>query len=465
MTVKEILEATEGQLVQGNPEAVVAGISTDTRKLKKGDLFVPLCGKSFDGHAFIAEALSRGAAAVLSSRPPATDAFPGALIQVEDTLMAFHLLARAHRMRFPVPVVAITGSCGKTSTKDYTAHVLSGRFRTLCSKENFNNEYGVPMTMLELAPEHEVLVLEMAMRGRGQIRELAETARPTIGVITNVGESHHELLGSTKDIALAKRELLEAMDPAGTAVLNGDDPLVSSFREVYRGRTLMFGFGDSPISASNLVPGSTGTRFTLTFEGDSRDCRVPILGAHSIRNILAAAGVALVLGMDLDSICFRLGTIKPSARRLERLKTRAGWTLLDDSYNANPQSVAEALSTLKLLPVSGRRIAVLGDMLELGKIAGEAHGRIGRLVLDAGVDALHTVGSLGSLITESAVAAGLARTRAGHWDDKEALVKELFSCLSPDDVVLVKGSRGMRLDEVSDSLLALGGGAAEETGV
>jgi UDP-N-acetylmuramoyl-tripeptide--D-alanyl-D-alanine ligase len=444
-------------------------VAVDSRQAGPGSLFVALPGEHTDGHAYVAHAFSRGAAAALVGRP--VDA-PGVLVDarqpaalpplpanepicilVDDPLLALQRLAAAWRARFTPRVMGITGSVGKTTTKEITAAVLSQRFVTLRNRGNLNNEIGLPMTVLELDEHHQRVVLEMGMYDVGEIAQLCRIASPHVGIVTNVGPVHLERLGTIERIAQAKAELVEALPADGVAILNADDPLVMAMSG--RTRAQIFWYGLSPnadLWADEIEgEGLEGIRFRFHYRGETVHVRVPLLGRHSVHTALRATAVGLVEGLSWEEIVRGMQRIDVQLRLIAS-RGLNGATLLDDTYNASPASTMAALNLLADLPVqNGRRIAVLGDMLELGSYEEEGHRKVGVRAADV-VDLLVTVGRRAQLIAEEARAAGLHPGKVLALDDAEAALAELRSIMGPGDVVLVKGSRAVRMDEIATVL-------------
>lgn len=426
----------------------------DSRDVSPGDLFVALPGERLDGHQFVEAALKRGARAALVRRDwqpdTGTTLAPDALIRVDDPLQTLQSMAAHHRTRFELPVVGITGSVGKTSTKDLIAAVLRQQYATLASVKSFNNEIGVPLTLLRLRPEHQVAVLEIGTYGPGEIALLCAIALPSIAVVTNVGPSHLERMGTINTVARAKSELPAALPADGLAILNGDDARVRAMREITAARTVLFGLHpDNDLRAEDVTSrGLDGLEFTLHAEGEQHRIRLPLLGRHNVYTALAAISVARALGMDWQPIQAGLDDLSAQARLLRR-QTFNGATLLDDSYNASPASCQAALDLLAELP--GRHIAVFGDMAELGPLEVEGHRAVGVMAAPV-VDLLVAVGQKARLI-------GLAAQEAA--DHPEVLfagsnaeaIALLRERIRPDDVVLVKGARVAVTEEIVAALV------------
>jgi len=451
MSVREVLNATGGRLLSGSQDASLNAMFTDSRDVKPGGLFVALRGEQQDGHGFIPQAIERGAAGVLCERPPqATD--HAAVIVVADTRQALFDITADRLRRQALPIVAITGSAGKTTTKDLIAHVLGRRLRVHKSEGNLNTYTGIPMTIFQMDPRDRALVVEYAMSRAGEIRELTTVAPPTIGVVLNVGLAHVGFLGSIDAVAAAKRELVEGLAPGGLAVLNGDDPRVRAMSAVAR-RFTMFGLAsDAGVRAERIrLHGLEGSAFTLVTPRGKAEVYLRLPGEHSISNALAAAAVALEFEFDGPAIAAALHGFTPPARRMNIVTGRNGATVIDDSYNASPGSMQAALHVLELSPKGSLKVAVLGDMLELGDHAGRAHDEIGLLAGKA-ADIVIAVGEYAPRVVESARRAGLAKERAYVVEDADQVVAALRPLLTPQTHVLVKGSRGMRLERVVEQI-------------
>lgn len=450
-TLEELVKGSGGRLVSSPAAGELRGVSIDSRTLRPGEAFVAIRGHRLDGHDFCADALGKGAGALvvtdLAAVPPSR-AEP--VILVDDTTLALQRLARFHRARFELPVVAITGSNGKTTTKELTAAVLSVRFRVLKSEGSLNNQWGVPLTLLRLAPEHEALVIEIGMSALGEIAALAAIAQPTIGVLTNIGPVHLEFLGSLEAVQKAKGELVRAIGPEGTVVLNADDPLVLALAKEARGRVVTFGFEASAhVRARGVARDESALAFTLVIGVSSAPVSLPLAGRHNVSNALAAAAVGSLVGMAPREIAEGLGRARPALHRLTWIDAR-GVRILDDCYNANPSSVAAALETLVEEP-GGRAIAVLGDMLELGEAAEAAHLEVGRLAARLGVERLYGFGPLSRSTVSGARAAGLLTAHAVS--DLETLIEEIRRDVQPGDRILIKGSRGMKMERLLERLV------------
>lgn len=442
-TMDEVCLATKGVASQIASKEFTR-ISTDTRAVKPGDLFIPLVGETFDGHHFIDKAIENGAVAIISSRPDLIVPAHITVIQVADTLMALQDLARFHRQRFSIPIVAITGSNGKTTTKDMTAAILGSRLNVLKTKANYNNEIGLPLTLLELTDQHEVAVVEMGMRGRGQISQLAHIALPTVAVITNVGETHIELLGSVEDIAAAKAELLEVVPECGLTILNGDDHYVQAMEVQVKSRLSFFGLESGEIRADHIQADISGMNFKCHSSQGDFSVYIPTVGKHNVYNALAAITVGLEVGLSFEDICAGLSTFNASPMRLH-IESLGDYIVINDAYNASPMSMLAAIDTLATI-AKKRKVAVLGDMLELGHIGVDAHRQIGEKLAQCHIDVVVTVGELARHIAQAAKEHGVnvAIDCSSHEEACESLKNILF----PGDTILIKGSRGMKMENM-----------------
>ncbi len=456
LALNTILEATGGEPV--NPSALnlsepVREISTDSRTIGPGSLFIPLVGENFDGHGYIGEALRKGAVAALSSHDEPAGDMP--VIRVADTLKAYHRIARAYREMFTLPVIAITGSNGKTTTKDLVGEVLSQKYRVLKTAANFNNEVGVPKTLLELDSSTEIMVLEMAMRGPGQIRELAEMVLPDQGIITNIGEAHFELLGSYEAIANAKAELIECLPTKGTAILNSDDRWFTCLVQKSRAPVLSFGLdkGSTLRLLSYEAKGVEGFAIKVRCSEEDYHFYLPFLGFHNVYNSMAAILVGLMHDVPAPLIQKGLERARITGRRMEKIMTPDGITIINDTYNASPSSVEHAIKTLSLLEHQGQKVIVLGDMRELGDIAEESHRRVGRMVAEARPDYLVTLGDSARWIYQGACEAGFQQERCFWFENREKAMEKVDSLLAPHDLLLVKASRLMKFEEIAEYVL------------
>jgi UDP-N-acetylmuramoyl-tripeptide--D-alanyl-D-alanine ligase len=459
LSADDIVAATGGTLLARSRRPVHGG-AVDSREVEPGTLFVALPGARVDGHAFVADAIVAGAAAVLVARPLDERGAAAVAVQpdgvtvvlVEDPLAALQRVAGAWRAGSAALTVGITGSVGKTSVKEAAAVVLASRLRTLKSPGNANNEIGLPLTLLRLDATIEAAVLEMGMYTGGEIADLARIARPSIGVVTAVAPVHLERAGSLQAIADAKAELVEALPVDGTAVLNADDPIVRDFDRRTRARAVRYGTaGDADVRVEAVrAAGVAGTAFTLAVAGARREVLTPALGRHSAMNGAAAAAVGLAAGLSIDDIVPALSR-GWSADHRAQLVDLGRYRLLDDSYNAAPSSMLAALEVLATLP--GRPVAVLGEMLELGELSDAGHHAVGEIA-GRTLSELVTVGPGADRIADAAVAAGLPAGRVHRAPDRAAAAAVLRDVVRDGDVVLVKASRGAALDLLVDDLRA-----------
>ncbi len=455
LTVKKIVAATKGTLVAGEPGREVATFSTDSRTLKPGDLFIALKGKSFDGHAFLTEVAAKGALGCVVSAPPGIPLTPGfVLIQVEETQWALGQMAQCWRKRYPARVVAITGSNGKTTTKEMTGSVLRQGYRVLVSPGNLNNLIGVPLTLFHLRREHQAAVLELGMNARGEIHRLAEVAKPDVGVITNIGEAHLEFLGSVEEVAEAKGELLPFLRGDRVAVLNRDDPYLARLFSAVRGRLISFGLDRrADVRAERVRGGRDGrTLFTLAAGRKRRPVRLNTPGRLNVWNALAAAAVGTAFGLDLDVIAAGLEQAPAAPMRMERILHPSGAVIVNDAYNANPTSMAASLEAFARLSKGREAIIVLGDMLELGSVSEAAHRRIGALVAGFRPALLITVGERARAIGEGAALNGLDVTKIYCCRDHGEARAVLRTHLTSAPWILLKASRGMGLEKLLEGL-------------
>lgn len=445
VTLDFIREAVGGEL-RGDGATVVSGISTDTRAVLPGSLFIALRGENYDANDFLDTAFEHGAAACLAQRPCAA----GPTVVTGDTRAALLALAKAYRALFDIPVVGVTGSVGKTSTKDMIACVLSQKYDTLKNEGNRNNEIGMPLTVLGLMKKHGAAVFEMGMSGFGEISRMTAVARPRIAVMTNIGISHIEKLGTRENILKAKLEILEGLEKGGSLVLNGDDGLLKDAGREISSRSL-YGIDNKNCSyrAENIETGASGTQFDLVYPQGRIHVNLAVAGKHNVYNALAAFCCGQLLGVTPEQAAEGLGRFVPSGLR-QKIEQTGGVTLIEDCYNASPDSMASAFALFGSMKVTGKRIAVLADMLELGQQARAAHLGVGSAVYKAGADVLLAYGDNAAYYCE-----GFESARGGtsdgriclHFDSKPALADSLMSILQKGDCVLFKGSRGMKLED------------------
>lgn len=447
LRLDEIARITGGTVLRGSPTLSFGSYGIDSRLSAPGGLFFAVPGRR-DGHDFVADAQKKGAAGAIVARPVTVGDPSFALVQVRDVVAALQALAHDVLVRRPARVVGITGSVGKTTTRAFTAELLARRFRVQSTAGSFNNEIGVPLTLLQLRPDTQRAVIEMGMYTTGEIATLCTWARPAVGVVLNVGPVHMERAGSMEAIARAKRELVEALPADGAAILNIDDARVAAMAPHTSARVVTIGRAPrADVRASDVTGhGREGFTFTLTYEGASLNVRVRLPGSHLVTNLLAATATCLVDGFALAEVVTGIEALRDSPR-MRVVALANGVTLLDDTYNANPASMAAALDLLAELP--GRHVALLGDMRELGAAATEEHRVLGEHAA-ATLDVLLTIGDLAAGAGAHAHAAGLESVR--HIESVEVAASALCRALEPGDVVLVKGSRALALDAVVAAL-------------
>jgi UDP-N-acetylmuramoyl-tripeptide--D-alanyl-D-alanine ligase len=448
------------------PYRVARGYSIDSRTLAAGEVFFALRGPRFDGHDFVPAALERGAVAAVVSWPFRAQApaeLARRLIAVNDPLGALQELSRAVRRRWAGPVIAVTGSTGKTTTKELIAAAMSAQFNVHKSVGNLNNAYGVPLTLLALEPQHRVAVLELGMSAAGEIAALARIAEPQTGVVTNVAPVHLEFFDSIEGIAAAKRELIENLKPPATAILNRDDPRVCSFATGFAGRVITYGFAEgADVRASGWQPWvgeerQIGSRFLVEASGSRSEVFLPLAGRHNAENALAAIAAAHSFGVPLASASRALREFRTLHQRAEILTLPEDIVVIDDSYNSNPRAFEQMLATLAVWPGASRRIVVAGEMLELGPSSPDWHRQAGRQCAQAGIDWLVAVQGDAQYIVEGAIGGGLPSSRTRFFDSAHEAGEFASQVVRPGDVVLVKGSRGVRLEAVVERLKELHG--------
>jgi UDP-N-acetylmuramoyl-tripeptide--D-alanyl-D-alanine ligase len=455
--VRDVVDWTGGDLLQGEETALFDGASIDSRTVAPDQLFVAIRGPVHDGHLFIDDALTAGAAGLLIERGRGlfADVAPELpVIAVDDTTLSLGALAAGHRSRFEGPVIAITGSNGKSTVKEMCAAILSEAGPCLKNRGNLNNQFGLPLTLLERAAEHHTLVVEIGMNHRGEIAPLAAIARPNVAVITNVGMAHIEFLGTRDAIAVEKGDLIAALEENATAVLNADDHRVMAQAERTRAHILRFGrHAEAEVRAERITSlGERGFAFDLVTERDRLPVHVAGLGEPTVSNALAASAAALAAGTPPASVAEGLARYQPMSGRMERVSLPRNIIVINDTYNANPQSMEVALRSLDQLKGESRGVAVLGDMGELGSSAGAAHRATGALVAELGLDFLFALGKFASDIADGATEAGMEPNRVHVSGSHDEASKQLRQILQGNDWVLVKGSRAMQMERVVEAL-------------
>jgi UDP-N-acetylmuramoyl-tripeptide--D-alanyl-D-alanine ligase len=446
LSIFQIAEFASASVSAGDGNVSIDKISTDSRTLKRGELFVALRGENFDGHKFVEAAVKTGAAGAivdLGWKGKVPDNFT--VIRVEDTLQAYQTVAANYRKSLPIRVLAITGSNGKTSTKDFTAAVLGRRFRVTKTQGNFNNHVGLPRTMLEATSQDEVAVWEIGMNHPGEVAALAKIAAPDAALITNIGIAHIEFMGSREAIAAEKGALAEAIGPQGSIILNADDPFSKNIATRTHAKVIFAGTTAGTIRAGEITQSAHGSDFTI-LEGAHR-CRaqLPVPGLHMVQNAMLAVAAGRLFGLSLEEAAAGL-VAAPLAKARLQIRQINGVQFIDDSYNANPDSMKAALRTLVELDADGKRIAVLGEMHELGKESARGHREVGETAAELGVDQLIAIGDMGAAIAEAAQQAGLEKTAAvGSISEAAEMLTEITA---PGDLVLIKGSRTARTERV-----------------
>ncbi len=450
LTLSDVIESTRGHWIgQNDPSSIVpTGVSIDTRTLKPGEIFFALSGEKVDGHQFLDAAFARGACAAVVTKSGARESRQSELLIVVDAPdLALGDLARSYRRRFDIPVIGITGSSGKTTTKDMVAAVLSTRYRVLATKGNLNNRLGVPLTLFNLSAHCDVAVIEMGISERGEMRYLCEIVQPTIGMITNIGPAHLEFFGSVEGVAKAKGELLEYLDESSMTILNLDDLFLS--KEIAKVKGRLLGIGIERICqfrGEGLKLDQKGFgHFSL--QGHSFHLSIP--GKHNVYNALMAATAGWALNVPLQDAAQALENFTLTKLRSQVLEYN-GIRMINDTYNANPASMRAALETLSQIEVDGRRIAVVGDMRELGAITHDAHRALGHDVGNRQIDALFALGDLAEVVVEGAREAGI--DQAWAYADQDVLTGALQAYLRPGDLMLIKGSRGIAMERIVTAL-------------
>ncbi|BBO71890.1 UDP-N-acetylmuramoyl-tripeptide--D-alanyl-D-alanine ligase [Desulfosarcina alkanivorans] len=470
-TLDQILAATGGSLVSGTVDADFAGIGIDSRTVAPDDLFVAIRGESHDGHRFVAEVLDRGIRGIVvaggqTSQLPMDriTGGPVACVAVADTVTALGAMARYNRNRGDLKVLAITGSNGKTSTRMLVDRVLAGTLETLSTRGNLNNHIGLPLTLFRLAPAHRAAVLELGMNHAGEITDLGRICEPDVGVITNVGPAHLEGLGSIDNVARAKGELLHTLRPGGLAILNRDDPRVAALAGIVDREVIYFGSDrQADVRGDDIRLTEAGMRFTLSTPAGSTRVALSTPARVMVSNALAAAAAGQAMGVPLERIKAGLEAFSPQAGRMGIRLAGRDIRLLDDTYNANPGSMAAAIETLARMRGTRRTLAVLGDMLELGDQSAVLHREIGRKVADARIDRLYAAGRFATDVADGAGERQMGADRL-FTGNRDAIIDRLKTELRPGDLVLVKGSRGMAMETVVDAIMGWADGEEKEAG-
>ena len=451
LSLSEIASLSATRLELGNSDLAISHVSTDSRTIKPGDLFVALCGEHFDAHNFLEQVAKAGAAGALVSRDPP----PGlpqtfAILRAADTLVAYQNLAANYRKTLPLKVLGITGSNGKTSTKDFAASILGRAFRVTKTEGNFNNHVGLPRTILEANSDHQFAVWELGMNHPGEIAALARIASPDAGIITNIGIAHIEFMGSREAIAQEKGALAEAIDPGGFVVLNADDDFSGSIANRTRARVIFAGIEEGAIRAIEVKQTAAGCEFTIVESAHRCRAQLPVPGLHMVQNAILAVAAGRAFGVSLEECAAGLVSAPLAKARLQ-IREIHGVQFIDDSYNANPDSMKAALRTLMELDADGKRIAVLGRMLELGEESERGHREVGEAAATLGIDHLISIGN--DTIALAAEQAGLENSAIAQ--DASDAAEMLNEIVGPGDLVLIKGSRSSRTELVLDEFAKL----------
>lgn len=450
LTVENVLKASGGVLLQGNPTARIREISIDSRTIKKGDIFLAVKGERYDGHSFVADAFRKGAVGAVVSKKVKESGKKPSIIYVGDTVKALQDIAHFHRRKFEIPIVAIAGSNGKTTTKDMLSQIFSQRMKVLSSEKSFNNEIGVPLTLLRLSSEHQIAVMEIEMNELGGIAALSALSCPTGAIITNTGHTHLKFFNSLDEIAASRGELLESIGEGGTSIVNVDDARKELFFQKAKGKVVTFGIKEQADFQGKITEDSGwATSFILN---DAVEIKLSVPGYGNLYNALAAAAAAAVFGMSLEEIKSGIEKFSSSSARMEVL-SKGALRIINDTYNANPESMSMAINVLASVPTRGRKVAVLGDMLELGVWSNTLHHDIGRLLAASKIDVLVTVGSEAAYITEEVSDSG--NKEVFIWDTTEEAEKKIARIIKPDDLILVKGSRALKMEKIIDVLSSL----------
>ena len=458
-TLAEVATIVGGK-VFGDSSIIVTGVSTDSRSIENGDLFCAIVGERTDGHECVEQAIASGASATLATKPVLGNyiLIPATSDPLDSVILAVGLIAQAQRVKLvDVSVIGITGSSGKTSTKDMIGQVLSTHGTTQAPAGSPNNELGMPLTILSAPKDTEYLVLEMGMRGFGHIEYLCNIAKPNIGVVTNVGQAHIGEVGSVSGIAKAKGELIESLPRSGFAVLNADDDLVFKMQELTLAKIVTYGFSErADVRGDNLaITGDGSYTFDLCFEGIRVAAKLPMLGEHNVSNALAATSVGLISGMSLTEIAIALEHTKQISKwRMEVHNLPQGVLLINDAYNANPESMAAALKTLTNIPRKGRTWAVLGAMHELGDVAEAEHNRIGRLAVALDVSHIVSIGDQAKSIHAGATQEGSSHGKSVWYPDFTQAADYIVNEIQPGDVIIFKASRAEKFEVLAQDIEA-----------
>ncbi len=468
LTVGDVLNATGGALAGGITETRFKGVSTDSRRIVPGSLFIPLIGERFDGHDFIAAAVKNGASGFLEGkgsenriREKITDT---TIVHVDDTLKALGDIAHFWRKKFRVIIVAITGSSGKTTTKEMLASIASLQKKIIKAEGNYNNLIGLPLTVLKINAQHELAILEMGTNTRGEIARLTEIAEPDIGVITNIGPAHLEGFKSVEMVREEKLDLFRNMPDSGAAIINLDDERLLVTDKDWRGTRITFGLKkDADVSAEDIeTKGMKGVSLTIRIGSFKQAITLSVAGNHNVYNALAAAASSWILGIDFSTICQGLMAFQPISGRMEIHRLKNGAFIINDTYNANPASFREALNTLRDLKGNQKSTVIMGDMLELGDFAEVMHEGVGSLMADTGVDTIYLRGRLSPATAAGALKRKMSKDQIVFFENPDQIIDRLASHVERGDWILVKGSRQMRMEQAVEKIVEVFG--IEESG-
>lgn len=458
VSLKFVCHSINGRIIEGNDKHIITSITTDSRKVEEGALFIALVGEKFDGHEFVQTALEHGAYAAVVSR--VTDILlpeGKTLILVDDTLQALQDLASSYRKCFDIPIIAVTGSVGKTTCKELVALCLSSTWKILKTKGNYNNDIGLPLTLLQLDRSYEMAVVEMGMRGLGEIQRLAAIARPKYALISNIEPVHLETMGSLENITRAKCEVLAEIPEDGFALINGDYKLLIEKAREYSCRKYTFGYNnDCDFQLVDCQIRHSKMKIKMRWQNQLKTLLFPLPARKLALNVVAATSMAYLLGIKTESIKSSLMNYKPSGNRLNIINLESGGAVINDTYNANPVSMAAALETGRELATPGKYLAVLGDMFELGDLETEAHLKVGRIAYTSGVDLLITVGDLAQNIARGALETGMNPKQVCHFLTKAEALEYLQTRVDNEWTLLFKASRGMQLETLVEELFAKG---------
>ena len=449
MTLKNIAGACGGKLFGGREDLEITGAVMDSRQVEKDFLFFAIQGERVDGHQFIPQVMEKGAACAVCEKAPEHPAGP--YILVEDVKKAMQDIAAFYREGLSIPVVGITGSVGKTSTKECIAAVLEEKYRVLKTQGNYNNELGVPLTLLRIREEHEAAVVEMGINHFGEMHRLSRMAKPDIVVMTNIGDCHLEALGSRAGILKAKSEIFDFMKEDGSVIVNGDDEMLSTIKEVHKKAPVTFGKKEKNMCYATDIrsKGLFGSSAKIHLQTGSFQAEIPLPGEHMVYNALAAAAVGEALGLSPEEIAAGIAAVKPTSGRSNLIRCRDK-VIIDDCYNANPVSMCAALDLLALADT--RKVAILGDMFELGENEKKLHGDVGRHAAELSVDVIVCVGELSAEMAKEAETVDSGADKIYYYPTKQALLDELERLIEPDDTILVKASHGMGFAEIVEKL-------------